>query len=74
MTPKQNIKIIWLSGIHDCETCGWTWATGYKAFLNGELIKEFIPHTDCLGGDDIDEVEAYKQILEALGFEVVEKG
>lgn len=65
----KKLKIIWTSDTSsDCETCGTSYAEGFKAFINDELLDEFEPHAACFGGDSCTEEEAYRRILEKLGY------
>lgn len=66
----KNLKIIWTGDSHYCEDCGYSYAHGFKAYLDGELIDEFVPSAYCYDSDDISEEAVYKRLLEKLGFNV----
>lgn len=67
----KKLKIIWTSDTSGyCETCGVSYAEGFRAYLDGELFDEFEPHAACYDGDSIDQERSFVRILEKLGYEV----
>ena len=66
----MKLKITRLYDEHDCETCGPSYADGYRATVNGEFLCEFVPFAHCYDGRSVTEQEMYGQILTALGYEV----
>lgn len=67
-----KIVIEWLSDSDDCDTCGFSYASGARVFIDGELKVEKIPVAYCQGGDDFSEEDIYKAIIIALGNEIIE--
>jgi hypothetical protein len=75
----KTITIDWLEDESDCDTCGWSYATGARVFLSDdetgsfdEIITE-MPSASCQGGYDKSSSEIYQAILEKLGFKVEER-
>lgn len=66
----KKLKIIWMQDCTHCETCGYSFAEGFKTYLDGELIDEFVPHAACYDGDSISEEETYIRLFKKLGFEL----
>lgn len=65
-----HIEIEWLSDEHDCETCGWAFASGARVRQDGELLLELIPFASCFGSDHWDQAEVYDAIFRELGHTV----
>lgn len=68
MTNRLHLE--WLTDDHDCETCGYSEASGMRASLDGHVILELIPRAHCFGGDNWSEREAFELLLEKLGYPV----
>jgi len=66
----KKLKIIWTFDSCECDDCGWSYADGFKAYLDGELLDEFVPHAACFDGDTINESEALVRILAKLDIEL----
>jgi hypothetical protein len=62
-----NIVIEELSDEYDCETCGGSWATGYKVTIDDEQFGDFEPVAACYGGNDYSLKEVYEALLEHFG-------
>lgn len=45
-------KLTYLFDEMDCETCGTSYAEGFRIEVDGELIVELIPHAHCYDGED----------------------
>lgn len=71
MKTKGVISIEELSDEHDCDTCGPSWATGYRVTLDGNEILNLEPHAYCYGGVTYYPEEMYKMVLEELGYKVL---
>ena len=63
----MHIKIEWTSDEHDCETCGWSYASGANIYFDDELAIELVPIANHFGGQTYTNDEVYTAILEKLG-------
>lgn len=68
----KKLEIIRLTDENECESCGTSWAYGYRAFVDGELLCEVIPSASCFDSISVDDCEIYTQIIHKLGYEVEE--
>ena len=68
----KKLEITRLTDSHECEICGTSWADGYQACLDGELLCEVIPAAHCFDGTSVTEEEMYAQIFAKLGYELTE--
>jgi len=68
-----TIAIEWLTDVHDCETCGSSWAQGARVTLDGETILEMVPVAHCFGGDNWDETQVYEAIFRHIGYSLQEE-
>lgn len=66
----QKLKVIWLHDSRDCETCGCSYAQGFRAFLDGELIDEFEPWASCSGTFTIEGDDTWIRLFKHFGIEV----
>lgn len=66
----MKIEIEWLHDSSNCDTCGMTYAEGARVTIDGKVALELTPVAHCFGGDNYDESDVYKRILEHLGHEV----
>ena len=66
----RKLKVIWTSDVCECETCGASYADGFKAYLDDELIDEFVPHAACYDGDNIDRDDVWMRLFKHFGVEV----
>lgn len=66
-----DIKIIWTSDDHECETCGTSWADGATVWIDGRKALELKPVAHCLGGAHYSERDVFTAILFWLGHTVL---
>lgn len=66
----RKLKIEWLHDETDCETCGASYAQGFRAYLDGELIDEFVPHAACYDGDSIEPDDVWVRLFKHFDIEV----
>ena len=69
----MKIEIEWLEDEHDCDTCGWAYATGAKVKFHGDEVITMEPVAHCFGGSDYSPDTVYLAIIEKLGHEVINK-
>jgi hypothetical protein len=43
----QKIRIVYTDDDHDCEVCGFAYATGAKIYLDGVLSLDLVPKAHC---------------------------
>lgn len=65
----KKLEIIRLTDSCECETCGTSYADGYSAYLDGDLLCEVLPAAHCFDGTSVDDEEMYQQIFAKLGYE-----
>lgn len=70
MNELTPINIQWLSDSSDCDTCGMSYAEG--AVVTGAVTLDLTPSSHCFGGDNWDQSDVYKLILEKLGYIILE--
>ena len=63
-------SIEFLSDDMDCETCGWSSATGYIIYKNGEEVVNKTPTAHCYDSESYDHENALLDILEHAGIKV----
>lgn len=74
LVPEPStISIEWLDDQYECEDCGYSYATGARVKLNGEEILLLEPVAHCYGGDNFSTTDVYYQILNKLGYKVIEE-
>ena len=66
----RKLKIEWLHHATYCETCGSSYAQGFRAYLDGELIDEFVPHAACYDGDSIESDDVWIRLFKHFEIEV----
>ncbi len=66
----SKITIEWLSDVHDCETCGASYAGGAVVRVDGEVVIDLKPHAACFDGNDWSEEEIYRRIFAHFGHEL----
>lgn len=59
-----------LQDTHDCETCGMSWANGFRVTLDGNVIVDLKPSAHCFGGNNYGEQRLLFAVLDHLGYEV----
>ena len=57
----------------DCETCGSSYASGYKIYFEGECVVDKTPYAHCYSGADYYEDSPHKDILEHMGVLISEE-
>lgn len=69
--PKQiSIERLWDSC--ECETCGTSYADGYRIFFDEEIVAEFEPLAHCYNDSSCQEGDEFKKIFELLGIEFID--
>ena len=63
----MQIKIEFCEDVHECDTCGNSWATGAKVFFNDELVLNLEPVAHCYDSKTWEESEIFDQVLHQLG-------
>lgn len=66
----KQIKIVELFDESDCETCGSSYAEGYKVYMDGELVSSYIPVAHCYDSESYEIQDVFKDIFERLGYEL----
>lgn len=57
----------------DCETCGSSYAVGYKIYSDGELVVDKTPYAHCYSGSDYYSDNPYKDIAKIEGIVITEE-
>lgn len=68
-----NIKIVWTSDEHDCDTCGSNYADGALVYFDEHLVLDLMPVASCFDSEHYDRSEVYRRILEKLDCTVSEE-
>lgn len=63
----MKIKIEFCEDVHECDTCGTSWASGAKVHFDNELVLNLEPRARCYGGKTYEESEIFEQVLNKLG-------
>lgn len=66
----SQFEIKLLDDVHECETCGTTFADGYLIFHEGNLVSEKQPVAHCLSVVNHDREDALIEIINMLGHHV----
>lgn len=66
----KRIKIVELFDESDCETCGSSYAHGFKVYIDDELVSSYIPTAHCYDSESYEIQDVFKDILERLGYEL----
>lgn len=66
----ETIIIEHLEDTHECDTCGISYADGYRATCNGEVIDEFTPVAHCYQPMHIELEDFLIDVMETLGYKV----
>jgi hypothetical protein len=67
----NQIKIIRTTDEEDCECCGTSYAEGYEVYINDKLVHELIPLAHCYGCATYEIDDAFKLLLQGLGYNVI---
>lgn len=70
MTDKY--KIVLLADYNDCETCGYSYDSGYVIYKNDEVLVDKTPNAHCYDGTNYEDDNPYKDILEHLKVNIEE--
>lgn len=66
----MKIQIEFCEDVHECDTCGTSWASGAKVHFDNELVLNLEPLAHCYGGKTYEESEVFEQVLNKLGHEL----
>lgn len=66
----MTYKIEYLYDEHDCDTCGCSWAEGYKIYKDDVLVIDKSPSAYCYSSVDHPQSEAAFDILKLERIEV----
>ena len=66
----MEIKVNMWEDYHDCETCGYSYASGGEVCIDGELVISKPPMASCFGGDHCDHDELLILALKEVGINV----
>lgn len=66
----RKLRIVWLEDSRDCEICGGSYANGFRAYLDGELIDEFEPFASCFDGQTIEGEEVWSRLFKHFDIEL----
>ena len=67
----SSIEIESLEDVTACETCGTSYANGFRVRIDGEHAFELTPVAACFDGEDYSEADLFKRLLEHLGHDLV---
>ena len=68
----EKIKITWLIDEHDCETCGYSSASGAVVNIGDHVTIVMEPVAHCYNGVSYNTEDVYERILFELGYVVEE--
>jgi hypothetical protein len=60
----QKIRIVYTDDDHECEVCGFAYATGAKIYLDGVLSLDLVPKAHCFRGTTYDHNEILRRALD----------
>ena len=66
----KTLKIKFLADFCDCETCGPSYAEGYRVTLEDEVVFEFEPVAHCYNNENCYERDMWAIVFEKLGYKV----
>ena len=66
----QKIRIVYTDDDHECEVCGFAYATGAKIYVDGVLSLNLVPKAHCFRGTNYDQNEIMRRALELVGIEL----
>lgn len=64
MTDKY--KIVLLADYHDCETCGYSYNSGYVIYKNETVLIDKTPFAHCYDGTNYEDDNPYEDILKHM--------
>lgn len=72
VAAESRLAISWLEDDHECDTCGFSYASGAHVRLDGKTILELLPTAVCFDGDSWTREEVFRRILVHLGLTIQE--
>lgn len=66
----KTYTIVWLEDQHECETCGYSYAQGYKIYKDEKLMIDKEPLSHCYDPVNYDHSNAAFDILKLEGIEI----
>lgn len=66
----MHYKIVWLEDQHECETCGYSYAQGYKIYKDDILVVDKEPGASCFNSLNYDHSNAAFDILNLEGIQI----
>lgn len=63
----SKIKIEWLEDQCECETCGFSYATGARVYVDGVLNLDLTPCAACFDSTDHERSDVIVRTLECVG-------
>ena len=70
MKDLRSYMIVWLEDHHECETCGYSYAQGYKIYKNDTLVIDKEPAALCFDSANYDHSNAALDILKIEGIQI----
>jgi hypothetical protein len=62
-----EVLIEYLSDSYECETCGTSYAEGYRIYVDGAVVRELKPSAHCFDGTNFSENDMLAAVLEHFG-------
>lgn len=66
----MSYKIVWLEDQHECETCGYSYAQGYKIYKDEILVIDKTPISHCYDCLNYDHSNAAFDIISLEGIKI----
>jgi len=66
----KSYTIVWLEDQHECETCGYSYAQGYKIYKDEKLVIDKEPLSHCYDSLNYDHSNAAFDILNLEGIQI----
>lgn len=70
MNDLKSYTIVWLEDHHECETCGYSYAQGYKIYKDDKLVVDKEPIALCFDSANYDPSHAAFDILNLEGIQI----
>lgn len=70
MKDLKSYTIIWLEDEHECETCGYSYAQGYKIYKDDNLLIDKEPIASCFNSSNYEHSNAAFDILSLEGIQI----
>ena len=68
MSRTEVVRIERTSDMHDCETCGVSYADGAKLYIDDFLYVTLIPVAHCYAGKHWTEEDIMREVIQLLGY------